>query len=230
MKPVISTVFSLVCTVLVSTGASAEHYNVTAKFEPFQPAEFRVSINGRPVALMHNINSSLDITSLLQKGKNTVVVTSVPGKSVNRFSKSTLTIGAGAEGKFKTLFNREVGPDSKAGSVTYTFVADPSENLKAGKVSLIGKFHPFQPAEFQVSLNGESVTTINSDGNSDLTALLKPGKNLLTVKYTAGKNTNNFSQSVLTVGEQRGEKWNSVVKWAVGKGDTTGSFSFPIYR
>lgn len=225
MRTMVSSLFFLCC-----SSAVAERYVITTENNLNQPTTFQVSINGKTAALIHNAKGSLDITALLKKGKNTLTVTTTPGKNTNMFAKSVLTVGTGSAGRWKTLYTRQVNKDSRPGTYTHTFVANPDVAAKVNQVNLVGDFSTFQPVEFAVKLNGETITTLDSNGNTDLTGLLRPGKNVLTVTYTVGKNTNQFGQSVLTVGEQRGTQWNSVVKWAVGKSDTSGTFSFPIYR
>lgn len=201
---------------LAWTTARAEQYIVKTNFHSYQPALFRVSVNGQPAALHANANGSLNITPLLRPGKNTLTVAWTPGKNLNPFSRSVLTLGAGQDGRWRTLFKREVGNNTGPGSVTYAFLARPTAAARPGRVVVFGKFHAYQPTQFEVSLNGELVASMNSDGNTDITPFLKRGDNTLSIRYVPGKNSNRFSQSVLTVGQQVGKQWNSVVKWAVG--------------
>lgn len=216
---------------LLSASAQATQYVVKMTDARFQPNMFRLSLNGRTVALTNNESSSVNLTPLVKTGKNTLTIDSTPGKNTNAFIKSVLTLGAGENGKWRTLYKQEVGKGSKAGRTEYAFVAAPDPSPKAGPVSVSAKFNSFQPAEFKVTLNGQAITTLTANGNADLTPFLKPGKNLLTVKYKRGKNENAYSLSVLTVGQQYGDQWNPLVKWAVGVSDpVSGSFTFPIYR
>lgn len=216
---------------LLGGSAAAERYVIKADMHLYQPTVFRVLLNGQPIILYKNIDAEADITRFVKAGKNTLVVEFTPGKNSNMFSKSTLTLGAGENGKWRTLFKKEVNEDTTAaGKSTFVFMAKP-DSVKAGKVSLFGKFHPYQPTEFEILLNGESINTMNSDGNYDITPFLKSGKNDITVKYKPGKNSNLFSQSVLTVGQQMNDKWASLLKLAVGEVDTkAGSVTLPIYR
>ncbi|AZI42127.1 hypothetical protein EHF33_04685 [Deinococcus psychrotolerans] len=216
---------------LLSAPAQATQYVVKTTYNSSQPNLFRLSLNGRTVTLINNDSSTVDLTPLVKAGKNTLTIESTPGKNTNQFSKSELTLGAGENGKWRTLYKQEVGKGSTAGRTEYAFVATPDSSPKAGPVSVSAKFNSNQLAEFKVTLNGQAVTTLTANGNADLTPFLKPGKNLLTVKYKRGKNKNQFSQSVLTVGQQYGDQWNPLVKWAVGVSDpASGSFTFPIYH
>lgn len=216
---------------LLSAPAQATQYVIKTTHHSSQPNLFRLSLNGRTVTLINNNSSTVDLTPLVRPGKNTLIIESTPGKNTNQFSKSALTLGAGENGKWRTLYKQEVGKGSTAGRTEYAFVATPDPSPKAGPVSVSAKFNSSQPAEFKVTLNGQAITTLIASGNADLTPFLKPGKNLLTVKYKRGKNENQFSQSVLTVGQQYGDDWNTLVKWAVGVSDpANSSFTFPIYR
>lgn len=216
---------------LLSGSAAAEQYVITTDFNDFQPAQFKVILNGQPLLLYRNIEGNADITPWVKAGKNTLVVEVAPGTNANQFSKSVLTLGAGAEGKWRTLYKKVVGKGTSAGQSTFVFMAQPSPAARLGKVSLFGKFNTYQPVTFEVLLNGETISTMDASGNFDLTPFLKSGKNVLTVKYTPGKNQNQFSFSTLTVGQQVGDKWNSLMKLAIGKPDTKpGSVTFPIYR
>ncbi|MBZ9753613.1 hypothetical protein K7W42_22580 [Deinococcus sp. HMF7604] len=211
--------------------AHAEQYVIATDFHPSQPATFRVALNGQTLLLHRAADGNVDITPWVKAGQNTLTVNVDPGKNENRFSKSTLTLGAGQNGQWRTLFKKDSDVYTKAGTSTFTFIGKPSGAGKLGKVSLFGKFHPSQPAQFDVALNGESVSTLSSDGNFDLTPFLKPGKNVVVVKYTASQTKNQFSQSTLTIGQQVGSKWVSLLKWGVGHWDTkAGSVTFPIYR
>lgn len=211
--------------------AHAEQYVIATDFHPSQPATFQVTLNGQVLLLHRAADGNIDITPWVKEGKNTLSVKVDPGKNENRFSKSTLTLGAGQNGKWRTLFKKESDVYTKAGTSTFVFMGKPSAAAKPGKVSLFGKFHPSQPAQFDIALNGESVSTLSSDGNFDLTPFLKPGKNTVVVKYTASQTKNRFSQSTLTIGQQVGSKWVSLFKWGVGHWDTkAGSVTFPIYR
>ena len=219
------------CFFLASGLAGAEQYVLSTDFHVYQPATFKATLNGRPVALHRNADGSLDVTSYVKVGKNTLLVEWTPDKNKNSFSKSVLTLGAGTNGKWRTLYKREVGVGMSAGQATFVFMGQPSGGLKPGKVVAFGDFHTYQPAEFEVKLNGDVVASMNSDGNTDLTPFLKVGKNVVTVSFKPGANKNQFSSSVLTVGQQVGGKWNSVVKVAVGAVDKhAGSVTFPIYR
>ena len=61
-------------------------------------------------------------------------------------------------------------------------------------------FHPDQPATFRATLNGQSVALHrNADGNLTVTPYVKAGKNTLLGEWTAGKNQNSFSKSVMTL-------------------------------
>ena len=118
-----------------------------------------------------------------------------------------------------------------ARKATFVFMGQPTGGIKAGNIVVSADFHPDQPAEFEVKLNGDVVASMNSDGNTDLTPFLRAGKNVVTVSYSPGANKNKFSSSVLTIGQQMGEKWNSLVKVGVGAPDTrSGSVTFPLYR
>lgn len=64
-----------------------------------------------------------------------------------------------------------------------------------------------------------------------MTPFLKSGKNVMTVNYTPGKNENQFSHSTLTVGQQVGEQWSSLMKLGIGLPDPKpGSVTFILYR
>ncbi|UQN09341.1 hypothetical protein [Deinococcus sp. QL22] len=214
-----------------ASAAQAEQYVISTDFHPSQPATFRVSLNGQTLLLHRAADGNMDITPWVKTGKNTLTVDVDPGKNENRFSKSTLTLGAGQDGKWRTLFKKDSDVHTKAGISTFVFMAKPSTTAKPGKVSLFGKFHPSQPVQFDIALNGESVSSLDSDGNFDLTPFLKAGKNVVVVKFGASQTKNRFSQSTLTIGEQVGNKWVSLFKWGVGHWDTqAGSVIFPIYR
>ncbi|MVN88800.1 hypothetical protein GO986_18840 [Deinococcus sp. HMF7620] len=215
----------------VGSVAWAEQYVLSTDFGLYQPATLKATLNGVQVALHHNANGSLDVTSLVKKGKNTLTVEWMPGKNTNSFNKSSLTFGARNGSQWKTLLNRVVQKGTAAGSTSFVFMGNPSAAPKPGKIVVSGKFSQSQPAEFEVALNGEVVASMNTDGNTDLTPFLKAGKNVVTVKYTPGKNTNSYAVSTLTVGQQVGDKWNSLLKWGLGHADTKpGSFTFPLYR
>lgn len=227
MKPWIACVLLLTC----ASVAHAEQYVVSTDFHPSQPATFRVSLNGQTLLLHRAADGNMDITPWVKSGKNTLTVNVDPGKNENRFSKSTLTLGAGQDGKWRTLFKKDSDVNTKAGTSTFVFLAKPSSTARPGKVSLFGKFHPSQPVQFDIALNGEGISSLDSDGNFDLTPFLKPGKNVVTVKYGASQTKNQFSQSNLTIGQQVGNKWVSLFNWGVGHWDTqAGSVTFPIYR
>ncbi|TSA81440.1 hypothetical protein FNU79_15020 [Deinococcus detaillensis] len=153
----------------------------------FQPNMFRLSLNGRTVALTNNESSSVNLTPLVKAGKNTLIIDSTPGENTDAYTNVVLTLGAGENGKWRTLYKQEVGQGSTAGRTEYAFVATPDPSPKAGPVSVSAKFKSFQPAEFKVTLNGQAITTLTANGSAELTPFLKPGKNLLTVKYKRGK-------------------------------------------
>lgn len=228
---------------------------LASDFHVDQPTSFRIALNGRPVALHHNVDGGLEITALISTSKNT-----------NEFSESVVTLGTGSGNTGRTLYlsawrraeghplRRRSPPcpskfarwarsdrrpffDTRLISGRWTRAThwekppSPFGPHQRIRVIAFGDFRPSQPADFEVILDGEAVATVNSKGNTDLTPFLKPGKNVATVTYVLGKNTNEFSFSSLTAGPQVVEKWNSVVKWGVGKADLkAGAFTFPIYR
>lgn len=215
----------------LASAGHAEQYVLSTEFNVNQPAAFRATLNGRTVMLHRNANGSLDITPWVKKGKNTLVVEATPGKNTNRFSKSVLTLGAGQNSKWRTLFKKEVGRDTLSRKDTFVFMGHPSAGARPGKVSLSSTFNSNQPVAFEVVLNGETISSMESKGNVDLTPFLKSGKNTVTVRYEPGKNTNQFSKSVLTLGQQLGTKWNSLLKLGIGKPDAKpGSVTFALYR
>lgn len=225
------TMLALVFGLLLGTQATATKYVVKTTYDRFQPSTYRVSLNGRAVTLLNNVNGSVDLTSMVKKGKNTLTVETTPGKNTSSYSKNVLTLGAGENGKWRTLYTVEVVKGSGAGRTTHTFMATPDPSQKPGQVSVSAEIDRAQPAEFKVTLNGEVITTLKGDGNTDLTPLLKPGKNLLTVNFKRGRSTSGYAQSVLTVGQQYGSQWSPLVKWSLGATDpASGSFTFPIYR
>ena len=226
--------FPLSLSVLLLAGlgsARAEQVVLTSTFNSFQPATFRASLNGRPVALHHVASASLDITHLVRPGRNTLTLEYAAGPNRNRYATSTFTLGGGQGGKWRTLFKRAVGVDDRRpGRATFVFMGKPDTVGQVTASNAVGQFNSFQPANFEVRLDGEVVATMNSSGNADLTGLLHPGKNVLTIRYEPGANQNIYSVSTLTIGERVGQKWNSVVKWSVGKGDKAGQVSFALYR
>lgn len=137
-----------ILTLSVAGFASAEQYVITTKFNNFQPAQFLVSLNGKTLLLHRNADGNADITPWAKTGKNTLLVEVTPGKNSNQFSKSVLTLGAGAEGKWHTLYKKEVGKNTQAGKSTFVFMAKPSSGQKPGNVNLFGKFNSFQPVDF----------------------------------------------------------------------------------
>lgn len=211
--------------------ASAERYIVKTDFEHGQPALFRASLNGQTITLHRDAAGQVDVTRFVKPGKNSLVVEVTPGSNTNGFEKSIFTLGAGNGNKWRTLYNFEVNRETRPGQMKFTFMAQPDKVSPPGKVSVFGKFSSMQPVQFTVSLNGETISTMNSNGNLDITSFLKKGKNLVNIKYVPGKNTNGFVGSTLTIGEQQGSTWNNVFNFAVNKRDKSpGTVSFPIYR
>lgn len=225
------TPLALAFSLLLGTCATATRYVIKTMDDPFQSTTFRVSLNGRTVTLLNNVNGSVDLTPMVKTGKNTLIVETIPGKNTGSYGRNVLTLGAGESGKWRTLHTVEVVKGSAAGRTQHTFMATPDSSQKPGLVSISADIDRSQPAEFRVTLNGEMITTLNGTGNTDLTRLLKSGKNLLTVNYKRGKSTSGYAQSVLTVAQQYGQQWSPLVKWSLGADEpTSGSFTFPIYR
>lgn len=217
--------------VALACAAQAEQYVISTKFNRLQPAQYRVTLNGRTLLLHRNADGSADITPWVTKGKNTLKVEVLPGQNRSRFSESVLTLGARNGERWRTLYKKAVTRDTRPGTATFVFVGDPSGSAEPGQVVLSGKFNRLQPVGFEIDLNGETVSTMDSDGNVDLTPFLNPGKNVVTVRYAPGENKSSFSQSNLTIGQQVGGTWVSLLKWGVGAWDTRGgSTTFPIYR
>lgn len=213
--------------------AAAEQYVIKSVFAHIQPAQFRVILNGQVIALHRDHDGVADITRYVKPGKNSLTLDVAPGTNTAEFdsSKSTLTLGAGTGSKWRTLFKYEVGRDTRAGRVNFAFIGRPSQAAKAGKISLSTNIMAAQPVQFEIALNGETISTMNSDGNMDLTPFLKKGKNVLSVKYIPGKNTNGSTRSTLTIGERKVTGWSSLFKFAVGERDKkSGTVTFPIYR
>lgn len=72
--------------------------------------------------------------------------------------------------------------------------------------------HPMAPAEFTLKINGEVVGSYDDDAQVDISDRLKKGKNTIIVNWkAAGKFTNQFAKSILTIGSQRNGKWSTVV-------------------
>jgi len=83
------------------------------------------------------------------------------------------------------------------------------------------------PGEFTLVLNGEEIGSFNTNANQDITALLKPGKNVGIIRYAASKEiSNQFADSTMTVGVQRDGKWSTVANQAIRKDSPKGEKKF----
>ena len=238
MRPLTTTAAAAL--VLLTAGkAAAERYVVETNFHPLQPAQFTVRLNGQQLLLHRHANSSegeADITRFVKPGKNTLEVDVVAGKNMgNAASVSFLRLRAGDVGHWRPLLKEEVGPGTPSGKRTLTFTAQPSKAAAPGTVFVKLSYNIYRPAEFDVLLGGKKLATLTRLNNHslNLTPLLRPGKNVLTVRVRplpAQRDKTNGS-TVLTVGEQQGPLWNSLLKYGLGRDDDQPvTFTFPIYR
>lgn len=100
----------------------AEQYVITTQFDTYQPATLKATLNGKAIALHHNADGSLDVTPFVKKGKNTLQLECTPGQNGTTYAKSTLTLGPGTQGQWKTLYNRVLNQKSVAGKANFVLV------------------------------------------------------------------------------------------------------------
>ncbi|MBC8140398.1 MAG: hypothetical protein H7Y38_03040 [Armatimonadetes bacterium] len=88
------------------------------------------------------------------------------------------------------------------------------------------KMISLQPGRFTLVLNGAVIGDYDSDGQQNITAFVKPGKNTGEIRYQRDPDARRFGSSVITVGY--GKKWNTIANAEISKASQSGTkrFSF----
>lgn len=86
------------------------------------------------------------------------------------------------------------------------------------------------PATFDVKINGDPAGSFTANSEQDITPLLKPGKNSVTIHTVPGevKRQSKYLDSKLTVGVNRGGKWSTVITHTVKTDSTETTKSYTI--
>jgi hypothetical protein len=100
-------------------------------------------------------------------------------------------------------------------------IASPVAALQE-QYTMKSRFSASLPATFDVSVNGVQAASFTTNSEQDLTPLLRPGKNTITIRsipQNMGRSVSKFLDSTLTIGVNRGGAWSTVITQTV-KGDS----------